>query len=243
MLLKEGYMGYECILHYYEEISKGEYNKEESKTKSIKIGSPYEDIPAEILAGKLMAQLARKNMLIFDIEIFEFAKKKISYKETNDGILIKNKKFNFDDDTTVFNSVNSSFTSSCETIDEEEQEQVVVQAKIEKTVPAPLPKNVDRPIRYEIFNPDDPMLLNLYKTEKMPFTINKKYPIFSEKPAGNDVMLGMNYIVKDDKGDNRTVNDKFFTPIVRLSNDFAENYSDDIRLGGNFVNEQQLVIR
>lgn len=240
-------MGYECILHYYEEVSKGEYNKEESKTKSIKVGSPYEDIPAEVLAGKLMAQLARKNMLIFDIEIFEFAKKKISYKETNDGILIKNRKFNFDDDTTIFNSVNSSCSSDVNNTSEEYEEHDQIQKTIvvPPTVATPsLPKKLDRPIRYEIFNPDDPLLLDAYKTEKMPFTLNKKYPIFSEKPAGNDVMLGMNYIVQDDKGDKRTVNDKFFTPIIKLSNDFTENYfDDDTRLSGNFVNEQQLVLR
>ena len=166
-------MGYECILHYYEEVSKGEYNKEESKTKSIKIGSPYEDIPAEVLAGKLMAQLARKNMLIFDIEIFEFAKKKISYKETNDGILIKNRKFNFDDDTTIFNSVNS-----VQSEDEEVIEKVVVPNITAKTINPSVssPPKLDRPIRYEIFSPDDPLLLNSYRSEKMPFTLNQKYP-------------------------------------------------------------------
>ena len=237
-------MGYECILHYYEEVSKGEYNKEESKTKSIKIGSPYEDIPAEVLAGKLMAQLARKNMLIFDIEIFEFAKKKISYKETNDGILIKNRKFNFDDDTTIFNSVNS-----VQSEDEEVIEKVVVPNITAKTINPSVssPPKLDRPIRYEIFSPDDPLLLNSYRSEKMPFTLNQKYPIYSEKPAGNDIRLGMNYIVKDDKGDKRTVNDKFFTPIVRLSNDFIDETNsfdpNEPKLSGNFIDEKPMVLR
>lgn len=237
-------MGYECILHYYEEVSKGEYNKEESKTKSIKIGSPYEDIPAEVLAGKLMAQLARKNMLIFDIEIFEFAKKKISYKETNDGILIKNRKFNFDDDTTIFNSVNS-----VQSEDEEVIEKVVVPNTTAKTINPSVssPPKLDRPIRYEIFSPDDPLLLNSYRLEKMPFTLNQKYPIYSEKPAGNDIRLGMNYIVKDDKGDKRTVNDKFFTPIVRLSNDFIDETNsfdpNEPKLSGNFIDEKPMVLR
>lgn len=232
-------MGYECILHYHEEISKGEYNKEETKTKSIKIGSPYDDIPLEMLAGKIMAQLARRNMLVIDVEIFEFAKKKISYKETEDGILIKNKKFGFDDDRIISNSLNVSFA-------EEEVSQAAPVPQIERKA---LPVNSSeinkkmRPIRYEIFNPMEPYFINMYKDKKMAFTLNKKYPIFTETAAGSDILSGMNYLTEDDRGVRRTVNDKFFTPIVNLSG-FEDPISEqqDIRLSGNFIEDAQEVI-
>lgn len=48
-----------------------------------------------------MAQLARRNILITDVEIYEFTKKKLSFKEADDGILIKNKKFKFDDGASL----------------------------------------------------------------------------------------------------------------------------------------------
>ena len=87
-------MGYELVFYFHKEISKGEYNKEEVKKKSVKVGSPYEEVPLETVAGKIIAQLARRNILVVDVDIFELTKKKLSYKETSDGILIKNKKFN-----------------------------------------------------------------------------------------------------------------------------------------------------
>lgn len=242
-------MGYECVLHYHEEIAKGEYNKDEMKTKSLKIGSPYDDIPLEMLAGKIMAQLARRNMLIVDVEIFEFAKKKLSYKETEDGILIKNKKFGFDDDQIIYNSLNVS--SNVEEIDVAEN---LPSNKVEYThnvTPVVSPANLNinispkkiKPIRYELFQPADTYLMNIYKTKKMPFTLNAKYPIFKETPAGLDVRTGMNYLTKDDNGQDRTVNDKYFTPIVSLSGFEELSEQQDIRLSGNFIEEEQVVLR
>lgn len=65
------------------------------------MGTPTEEVPLEQAAGKIMAQLARRNILITDVEIYEFTKKKLSYKEADDGILIKNKKFRFDDGASL----------------------------------------------------------------------------------------------------------------------------------------------
>jgi len=232
-------MGYECILHYHEEVTKGEYNKEELKTKSIKIGSPYDDISLEILAGKIMAQLARRNMLVVDVEIFEFAKKKISYKETEDGILIKNKKFGFDDDQIISNSLNVS--STVEEITPQPIANVVENKPPVRIIEAASNKKT-RPIRYEIFNPIEPYFINIYKNKKMPFTLNKKYPIFSESPAGLDVLSGINYLTEDDNGLKTTVNDKFFVPVVNLSGFEDVNDQQDIRLSGNFIEDQNMVI-
>lgn len=236
-------MGYECILHYHEEISKGEYNKEEVKTKSIKIGSPYDDIPLEILAGKIMAQLARRNMLVVDVEIFEFAKKKISYKETEDGILIKNKKFGFDDDRIISNSLHISSADEEEVVPQIATASQVVQKSTPTNINIAEPNKKMRPIRYEIFNPIEPYFINMYKDKKMAFTLNKKYPIFTETAAGSDILSGMNYLTEDDRGVRRTVNDKFFTPVINLSG-FEDPLDDqqDVRLSGNFIEDTQEVI-
>jgi len=244
-------MGYECILHYHEEISKGEYNRDETKTKSIKIGSPYDDVSLEILAGKIMAQLARRNMLIVDVEIFEFAKKKLSYKETEDGILIKNKKFGFDDDQVIYNSLNVS-SSNEESDFTETTNTPSVNVHTQRTIsPDVTPANANinispkkvKPLRYEIFQPADAYLMNIYKSKKMPYTLNKRYPIFSETPAGPDFRSGMNYLTRDDNDVERTVNDKYFTPIVNLSGFEDSNEDQDIRLSGNFIEDQQIILR
>ena len=88
-------MGYELIFHYKEAESPGVY-KDEIKNKSYKIGKVTEDVGLDVLAGKILAQLARRSILIVDVEIYEYAKKKLNYRETNDGIVLKNKKFSFD---------------------------------------------------------------------------------------------------------------------------------------------------
>lgn len=94
-------MGYEVVYYYHEEIEKGEYNKDETKSKTVDVGSPYDDVSLDVLAGKVMALLARRNILVVNVEIFEFRRKKISFKESNDGIVIKNRKFKFDDGTRL----------------------------------------------------------------------------------------------------------------------------------------------
>lgn len=74
-------MGFECVIHYYESTGNGEYNKEELKTKSLKIGTPYEDVSLSVLAAKLIAQLARKNMLITNIDILNLKRRKYLLKK------------------------------------------------------------------------------------------------------------------------------------------------------------------
>ena len=89
------------IKYFYKESAEPGFYKDEILTKTLKVGRFGEDISLEILAGKIMAQLARRNILIVDIEIYEYAKKKIKYKETDSGIIIKNKKFSFDSGAVV----------------------------------------------------------------------------------------------------------------------------------------------
>ena len=97
-------MGYELTYHFREEVSKGEYS-EEVKTKTIKIGTPEDDMPLDAAAGKIMSMLARRNILLEDVTIYEFTKKHLSFKMADDGILIKNKKFKFDDGPMMIGEV------------------------------------------------------------------------------------------------------------------------------------------
>ena len=73
-------MGYELIIKYREKNEEGEYG-EEIQEKKIKIGSPYDDVSLDICAGKIIAQLANRKKLVEDVEIYEYTKKKLTYKK------------------------------------------------------------------------------------------------------------------------------------------------------------------
>lgn len=224
-------MGYEVLFHYHEEVSKGEYNKEETKTKKVTIGTPYEETPLSVLAGKIMAQLARRNILVVEVEIFEFTKKRLSYKESPDGILIKNKKFSFDGgDVAVMPDENPSLEENIDLSDILQNPQMLDMIKQKLNIesisstsnPTPLPKpNLHnppvnlKPLRYEHFDPEKALLLDA-RQRRLAFTVGKKYPIFKEKPAGADIFSGMMYETKDDNGKRQSLSDKFFTPIIQI---------------------------
>jgi hypothetical protein len=83
---------YEIIFKYHE-IE----DKENIKEKKIKIGAVDEEIPLEQVAGKIIAQYARKKINIIDVKIFEYTKKELHFKEENDSIKIGKRKFSFDE--------------------------------------------------------------------------------------------------------------------------------------------------
>lgn len=191
-------MGYEVTYKYHEMID-GEYNKNELKLKTVKIGSPYEDTQAELLAGKIIAQLARRNILVVDVEIYEFTKKKLTFKQTDDGILIKNRKYSFDDGALL----------STESEEYIEKQDPVEQLKVVKQDP------IKTIMRYEIFEPDFDELYQATKQKGYRFTIGQKYPIFSEKRSGNS-QAGMLYTTKDDTGTEVVLSERHFHPPINL---------------------------
>ncbi|RDJ35359.1 MAG: hypothetical protein DWQ19_11125 [Crenarchaeota archaeon] len=213
-------MGFEVVFHYHEEVEKGEYNYEETKTKTSKVGSPYEEVSLEVLAGRIMAQLARRNILVVDVEIYEFTKKKLNYREADDGVVIKNKKFKFDDGPVVVEAAEDA-EENAETQLQKLLANPAIQAALNSSgvkphntpaavspsPPPPPSTGVKKALRQEIFDPD-PVLLKDAKKRGLAFTVGKKYPIYSEKIGP----VGMVYEVKDDNGHNCRLADKFFLP-------------------------------
>lgn len=88
-------MGYEVTYHYREE--ENGILSEDVKTKTVKIGTHSDDTPIDVCAGKIMGQLARRNIVLEDVEIYEYTKKKLSFKQLDDGIQIGKRKFDYDD--------------------------------------------------------------------------------------------------------------------------------------------------
>lgn len=228
-------MGYEIIFHYKEVSDKPGVYLDEVKTKTCKVGKATEDVAMDVLAGKVMSQLARRNILIVDVEIYEFAKKKIGYRESADGIVIKNKKFSFD---TGAVTVTDEFESESEA--EEDFKPIPSTSKEIANRSCPLnAKNLapKRAIRQEIYDPD-PVALHKAKQKGLKFTPGRKYPIFSEESLGSTLV----YTSRDDSGKEVKVNAEYFVAIgsglMEQENAptyvGAENQKEEINLWNNY---------
>lgn len=235
-------MGFECCYHYYEKVD-GEYNKEEKKTFKKKVGDPFDDIPLEKLAASIMAQMARRDIWIVDVEIFELSKKAVSFKESKGGIVIKNKKFSFDGDSSdVFVAVEElpQLPPSCN------QQYTVTEFKQQTAMPSQQlsaaslhPHNqIRNPVQqrkakdYMVWLPE-PLHLHQAKQKNLRFTVNKKYPIFERKSAPNGGEL---FVTQDDNGREQVVSDVYFVPAnINLIADKELNFSEskEEKDGGN----------
>lgn len=221
-------MGFEVLFHYHEKKTEGTgYDLESKKTFKKVVGKATEDIPLEHLAKLVFGQMARRDVWVIDAEIYEYTKKKISFKETKDGVLLKNKKFNFDltcDNFEISSSVAEVSSIEDNFIEEVEYEDTPKQQQ-KKLVVVPPPPKKEQVLRWEVYDPHPDIALAAKKRNFNSFTIGKKYPIFAETPDSRNIMLGMNYLTEDDQGNRRTLNDKHFTPVIStLENGFEPEF-------------------
>lgn len=200
--MRKGYtMGYEVVFHIHEKDSSGNYNKEEIKELKKKVGTPYEEIPLEKLASVIMSQLARRDIWVLpDVEIYEYKKSKINFRETKGGIIIKNKKFELDTDANI---VIHEFT---------EGQPQINGAMLPVVMPPNNKINIagptGRPIKWVTLDPDDRNLAKV-KGSGLAFIPNKRYPVFNEvsHPKQFGVMI---YTMLDENKREVTVTDEYF---------------------------------
>jgi len=237
-------VGFECVYHYHERID-GEYNKEETKTFKKKVGDPLDDVQLEKLAGAIMAQLARRDIWIINVDVYEISKKQVSFKEAKGGIVLKNKKFLFDggaETCIVAVEENQSSIASCSnqyTVSEYHSKPA---ADSEQTLSAAStaiqPHNMVRPqvrraIDIMVYSPEPQQLFEAQK-KGLKFTVDKKYEIYEKRP--NPKGLGEIFVIQDDIGREQTIPDTYFVPAnINLFGDrelgFSENPKE--RDGGN----------
>lgn len=226
-------MGFEVTYYYHERQADGKYNTDERKEMKKKIGSPFEETPLEQLAAVVMSQLARRNIWIVDVDIYEYTKKKISFKESTDGsgIVIKNKKFSLDSTAElVAESIHVEDEGSTEiaNIPQPAAPNVNLAALVNQK---PLPRNEDanrasnlgRVRSWVVFDPELPLVTEA-RNKGLKFTVNKKYPVYNQAEHPMGLMHGMLITTVDDAGRQQTVPDKYFVP-------------DQIRLMGDFDNK------
>ncbi len=209
------------------------------ETKTIKVGAPYDDLPLDVAAGKIIAQLARRNILVMDVDCWEYTKKKLNVKIVEDGITIKHKKFSFDDGAvvTVPEETNGEAEAPQGQIAQllallQSNPQILQQLGPQGCpsgppgvqgvpgIPSPpqsralVDNNGKRVLRYEIFEPELPNMLEA-KKQGYKFTLGRKYPIYSERMTGIPPVTSTLYVVGDDTGAQVEVSAKFFAAPIQ----------------------------
>jgi hypothetical protein len=250
-------MGFEVVYSYHDRLDDGGYDKENTKNMKKKVGKAEEEIPYDKLAGTIMAQLARRDIWVVDVEVFEFSKKKVSFKECKGGLVIGNKKYSLDacGSLGIQEVADVPPPQPVPHVQTTQQElaafkpalqgtQIQVSEEMLRGAPnvnvADLQLLKKRPLRYEVYHPNTD-LVDMQKARSFAFTVGEKYPIYAEKAAGNDNRLGMNYTTIDNNGRKQVLNDKHFVPSGSLigGDQFNEKRDMDLFYGddGGFGNQ------
>jgi len=182
-----------------------------------KVGKAYDDTSYARLAATIMGQFARRDIMVTDVEIEEFVKKKINFRETKNGICIKNKKYLFDGTEIEGVELDAVDGPTPNTVPVAQQVARVAQAPHNVVPVAASPADgiaLDpflgkRPLRHEVFEPDD-ILASDARKRGLKFTRGNKYPIYEEKQDRRGIMYGMIYVTKDDLGHKQMMSDRLF---------------------------------
>lgn len=205
-------MGFEVVYYYHERLPSGKWNMEERLEMKKKVGNPIDDVELEKLAAIILCQLAKRDKLVVDVDVYEYNKRKINYKESTDGsgIVLKNKKF-------------GTSTLSSELVEEEMFEAIEHQGGNVNL--APLANRNLAPARQggrpgtqgravKLWMAFDPEVYNLHEAKQkgMRFTVGKKYPVYDLEVSG----MGQVITVVDDAGEQQVVNDKYFVAATQI---------------------------
>ena len=232
-------MGFECVYHYHERVD-GEYNKEETKTFKKKVGDPLDDVPLEKLAAAIMAQLARRDIWIVDVDVFEISKKEVSFKEAKGGIVLKNKKFLFDGKvaeciTVVEETPQPQYSVAPYQAPHPHQQQSLSAAAAPVQPHNMIQRPQRRAVDVVVYSPEPQQMFEAQK-RGLKLTVDKKYEVLEKRPAPTGV--GELFLVVDDAGREQTVSDAYFVPgNINLFGDKELGFSESSkgRDGGNLL--------
>ncbi len=225
-------MGYEILYTYHERLEGGNYNKDETKTMKKRVGDPFEEVCLDKCAGAILSQLARRDIWVTEVEVFELSKKKITFREAKGAVILKNKKYQMDGATAAIVSQEIQEASPAPV------QSTAVVLSTENQVASPIsghPHNrgVLKPIKWVIFQPSYRDEQQKTRIKMLRFTIEKRYPVFTEQLQANGI--GMAYRTIDDLGREQLVSDEFFVPAdIQLVLDRELRFSEtpDKRDGG-----------
>lgn len=210
-------MGYLVTIKYHPKSKDSSFgfDTENSLEKTMRVGKKEEEIDEENLALVILKQLSRRDILVHDVEIIQFVKKKIKVRESTNGIVVGNKKYTFD------NTTNGKLNVEVED-SEFPKQQPVVQKNIQPNTPAPVVNRNIQIIKEEYFEPDPVFDSRRNQFKQMGLTIGEKYKIV--KQIGTD-----KYRVINDSGGTIDVPVQHFSAVSTMRNELSRP-SQDIQL-------------
>ena len=257
-------MGYEISYTFHPRKEGGGYNTEAREEKSVKVGKPFDDTSLEKCAAAIMAQLARRDVWVVDVKVYELVKAEISFKEAADGrgIILKNKKYN----------LGSTAEALAEDLIEEVPQQTQLalpsgmqphelaalqrqqttdlsnlydgSAKVPVNKQPKPPVNQNKIIYYVYFEPY--MHQQEARNLKLKFTEDRKYPVHEVIPSVTGKLDAQKIAVSDDNGKVQILDEKFFTTAGRgLIADDQLQFSGSARRGeprAKLMHENELTL-
>lgn len=218
-------MGFEIKYVYHPRQENGGYDTSQKDEKTVKVGKPFDDTPLEKAAAAIMAQLARRDIWVVDVEVFELVKKEISFKECKDGkgITLKGKRYSFNEAAQmVSEDVVEDAPSTASGMQPHEVLAMQNQQNVEDLYndpnkPVPIVKNTSKipvnqkKVMYRVIF--DPPIQYVPESKRLGlrFTQDAEYPVHQviQHPTGKLDLQKI--VVTDDVGRVITVDEKFFT--------------------------------
>lgn len=231
-------MGFEVTYTYHPRKEEGGYDTSVKEEKVVKVGKPFDEIPLENLAAAIMAQLARRDVWVKDVQVVELARKEVAFKECKDGlgIVLKNRRFGFNEaaqmvaEDLVVEELKQqalALPQQCPAgmQPHEMLQPARAQANIEdlyanpnKTVPVQrqptnhVPVN-QKKILYKVMF--DPAIVWIPEVKRLnlKFTVDKEYPVHQVIPHPSGKLDLQKIVVTDDLGRPVTLDEKYFTTV------------------------------
>lgn len=231
-------MGYEFKYIYHPRKESG-YDTEVKEEKTVKVGKPFDDTPLEKLAAAIMAQLARRDIWVVDVEVVELVRREISFKECKDGrgIMLKNRRYSFNEsaqmvaedvveETPSFQEATGGLlgtmpnvqphqlvaqTNVIDNLYSNPNAAVPVQKQTSQQLAAPI--NQNRSLYRVIFDPLQ--WTNEARQMKLKFTQDREYTVHQIVPHPTGRLDQQKIAVTDDTGRAIIVDEKYFTTAGR----------------------------
>jgi hypothetical protein len=206
-------MAFELTYFYHEKKPEGGgYNTEEKKELKKKIGNNFEEIPLEQVATAIIKQLARRDIWVVDVEVNEYTKKPVSFKESNDGsgIVLKGKKFSLDHSASLVAVDVSVDLEEASQVPSSGMNLVAAAQKKQSSKPGGVnlvepPVNPNRVMFWATFEPHP--FTQEARSKGLKFSVGKKYPVHRQK----DGPAGQTLYITDDAKKIVQVDEKYFS--------------------------------
>lgn len=213
---------YELVFKYRPKLDDGDgFDVSREETFRKKVGKSKDDVVTEGDALKvIVSQMARRDIWVVDVEVFEFVKKAVPFRFNKNGFSLGGKKYALSD--------MGSFESEASVDHESIPVATAVQAtQQDGNTPMATPVHQHQPgsprvggkgsvpstvgvmpIRTEMFDPDPQQQATL---RGMRLTPGKRYVIFIEEPGNQHRTT--KYIIRDDSGHDIRIGAEYFNSV------------------------------